>query len=180
MASAQLTCRIRVRKAESSNADAVEPQESAICALRDCPDVGIEIRTQWAREVMKLFDELHDHIQPWDLLARLDGSVTPLTMPASLGEVYPARFQIPPSTIRELDHNQKVKRAEMFAMASLLYEIISGTQPFEGLTDDEVQHRFSNGDFPDDATSLPYSLFIYSGWSEEFSRELARRGMLTH
>ena len=62
--------------------------------------------------------------------------------------------------MRELDHNQKVKRAEMFAMASLLHEIISGMQPFEGLTDGEVQPRFSNGDFPDDAISLPYSLSV--------------------
>ena len=61
-------------------------------------------------------------------------------------------------------------------MAGLLYEIFSGTKPFENLTDGEVQNRFSNGDFPDDAVSLPYSLFIFSGWSEEFSQELSKRG----
>lgn len=61
-------------------------------------------------------------------------------------------------------------------MASLLYEIMSGKEPFQELTDDEVQRRFSNGDFPDDAASLPNSLFIYSGWSEEFSQELTKRG----
>lgn len=180
MATAQLTCRIRVLKAENNNHEEhiVEPQEHTVCSLQDCSDVGIEIRTQWAHEVMKLFSEQHDHIRPWDLLAGLDGSVTPLTVPASVGEVYPARFQIPLSTINELDHDQKVKRAEMFAMASLLYEIISGTQPFEELADDEVQHRFSNGEFPDDAASLSCSLFIYSGWSEEFSEKLAVQGML--
>lgn len=60
---------------------------------------------------------------------------------------YPARFQIPPRTLWGLDEEQKVKRAEMFAMASLLYEIFSGTQIFEGLSGDEVQDRFSNGEF---------------------------------
>lgn len=54
-------------------------------------------------------------------------------------------------------------------MASILYEILSGTKPFEELTDDEVQHRFSSAVFPDDAISLLNSLTIYSGWSEEFS-----------
>jgi hypothetical protein len=65
-------------------------------------------------------------------------------------------------------------------MASLLYEILSGTKPFEKLTEDEVQHRFSNAVFPDDAICLPNSLIIYSGWSEEFSQELNKRGLLWH
>ena len=92
-------------------------------------------------------------------------------------EGYPARFQIPPSTLNGLDHEEKVRRAERFAMASLLYEIMTGRKPFEGLTDDEVRHSFMNGDFPDDAAALPNSLFIFSGWSAEFSQELTRRGM---
>lgn len=65
----------------------------------------------------------------------------------------------------------------MFALASLLYEILSGTQIFEDLSDDEVQERFSNGEFPHDAVSLPNSLTIYFGWSEDFAQELAKRGM---
>ena len=62
-------------------------------------------------------------------------------------------------------------------MASLLYEIMSGRKPFEGLTDNEVQGRFINGEFPDDAVAFPNSLFILSGWSKEFSQELTRQGM---
>jgi len=46
---------------------------------------------------------------------------------------------------------------------SLLYDITSGTKPFEELAYEEVQRRLSNGDFPDDATSLPCSLYICSG-----------------
>ncbi|KAI4087367.1 MAG: hypothetical protein LQ339_008915 [Xanthoria mediterranea] len=60
-------------------------------------------------------------------------------------------------------------------MASLLYEIMTGRKPLEGLTDEEVRHRFINGDFPDDAAALPNALFILSGWSAEFSKELTRR-----
>lgn len=141
--------------------------------------------------MMKLFGGPYTSIRPWDLLAELDGSVSKVDgyvskldgaveIPGSTGKAYPARFQIPASCLRDLEHSQRVRRIEMFAMASLLYEIMSGKQPFEGLTDEEVQDRFRNGDFPSDASSLPNSLFIYSGWSEEFSNELARQGMMSY
>lgn len=184
MAQAVLTCRIRVKKTgEKNGAEGTDLPETALVSLRDYADVGIELRTKWAQEVMKSFATRnpHDYIRPWDLIATPDGSVKALAMEPSLhpGENvgYPARFQIPPRTLWGLDKAQKVQRAEMFAMASLLYEIFSGTQTFEDLSDDEVQNRYSNGVFPDDAISLPYSLSIYSGWSEEFAQELAKRGM---
>ncbi|MCJ1478926.1 hypothetical protein MMC13_007610 [Lambiella insularis] len=151
-------------------------------ALSDCPEIGIEIRKRWAHEVIKLFDGPYNSIRSWDLLAKLDGSVckldesdSSLEIPVSMDKAYPARFQIPASCLRELDHSQRVRKIEMFAMASLLYEIMSGAQLFEELTDEEVQDRFGNGDFPSDASSLPNSLFIYSGWSEEFLNELTRQ-----
>lgn len=123
----------------------------------------------------------HGHIRPRDFIATSDGSVKvlatePLRNPGK-NAGYPARFQIPPRTLWGLDEAEKVKRAEMFAMASPLYEIFSGKQTFEGYSDDEVQDHFSNGIFPDDAISLPHLLSICSGWSEEFAQELAKRGM---
>ncbi|KAL8725625.1 MAG: hypothetical protein Q9181_006346 [Wetmoreana brouardii] len=130
---------------------------------------------RWASQVVKYFSITHDSVRPWDFIGKLDGSVELLSLPAPEDGVYPARFRIPPETIREIDHHDKVRRAERFAMASLLYEIISGKKPFEELTDEEVQHRFSNAVFPDDAVSLPNSLLIYSGWSEEFSQELNKQ-----
>lgn len=184
MAQTVLTCRIRVEKAEEKNgAEGVDLPESAVVPLHDYPNAGIELQTKWAQEVMKTFatSNPHGYIRPWDFIATSDGSVKALAMEPSRhpgqNAVYPARFQIPPRTLWGLDQAQKVQRAEMFAMASLLYMIFSGTQIFEDLSDDKVQDRFSNGVFPDDATSLPYSLFIYSGWSEEFAQELAKRGM---
>ncbi|KAL9127388.1 MAG: hypothetical protein Q9217_003722 [Psora testacea] len=177
MAPQQLVCRIRVEKTENNNADTAQPSESVVCALKECTDVETETRMQWVAEVRNLFDKSHESIRPWDMLARLDGSVESLsaTTPASAGKVYPARFQIPPSCLRGLEDRKKIRRTQMFAMASLLYEIMTGTPPFEELSDDEVQRRFSNGDFPRDAASLPSSFYIYSGWSEEFSQELTRR-----
>ena len=182
MAPAQLTCRIRVEKGEADDAGIAQPETPTVFDLKDCSEVSIEIRTQWANEVVKCFGTIRDCIRPWDFIARLDGSVESLqpSVPPSAPEdtIYPTRFQIPPGTIRDLDQHEKVKRVERFAMASLLYEILSGKKPFEELSDDEVQHRFSNADFPDDAFNLPNSLVICSGWSEEFSEELSKQGML--
>lgn len=97
-------------------------------------------------------------------MATSDGSVkalaTELSRNPGINAGYPARFQIPPRILWGLDEAEKVQRAEMFAMASFLYEIFSGTQIFEGLSDDKVQDRFSNREFPDNAISLPSSLNI--------------------
>ena len=186
MPPAELTCRIRVKKVEDKDDNSVQPQEATLLPLKDYPDVGIEIRARWAEEVMKHFEhtgEPHTSIRPWDLVAGLDGSIESLPMPGmeeDLIDGYPARFQIPPCTLHGLDHEEKVRRAERFAMASLLYEIMTGSKPLEGLTDDEVQHRFKDGDFPDDAAALPNALYILSGWSAEFSLEITRRGIPDH
>jgi len=80
MAPAQLTCRIRVDKARDYDADTEQPENSAVFDLQDCPEVGIKIRTQWAREIVKYFGIIHDSIRPWNFLGRLDGSVKPLPM----------------------------------------------------------------------------------------------------
>ena len=186
MAPAELTCRIRVKSAEKNDGDSEKTQEATFLPLGDHPDVGTEIRTRWADEVMKHFERAegpHTSIRPWDFVAGLDGSVESLPMPEVTGnliEGYPTRFQIPPTTLHGLDHVEMVKRAERFAMASILYEIMTGRKPLEGLSDDEVRRRFISGNFPDDATALPNMLFILSGWSAEFSQELTRRGISVH
>lgn len=196
--SQQLTCRFRVNKAEyhdDEDADNVQPDGSAtLFDLKDCPEVGIDVREKWVLEVVKCFGTSSSNpnsIRPWDFLGNLDGSVRllPVSAPAASSSSseesngvyhYPARFQIPPATIRDLNHDEKVKRTEKFAMASLLYEILSDHKPFEEVTDGrEVQERFSHAVFPDDAKDLPSSLLIYSGWSEEFSQEVATRGNMS-
>ena len=78
-------------------------------------------------------------------------------------------------TLHGLETNEKAERAEKFAMVSLLYEIMTSSKPF--LSVDEVQKRFTKGDFPEDAATLPLSLFILSGWSKEFPQEVARTSM---
>ena len=177
MAHSQIICRFRVNKTEKPDTHAEIIENSVFFDLRDCLEVGIETRMQWTSKVVEYFKVVDDSIRPWDFLGELDGSVKLLPPPSREGVVYPARFQIPLETIRELDHQERVRRAERLVMVSLLYEILSSKKPYEELTDEEIQHRFSNAVFPEDAISLPNSLLLYSGWSEEFSQELNRSGI---
>ena len=179
MATTKMTCRFRVHKPDDSRLVSDQLQDCDVLNLEDCPQVDIETRTKWANELVKHFKTGHDSIRPWDFLGELDGSLQLLPSTTPRGTIYPARFQIPPVTIVGLASDDMVRRAERFAMASLLYEIFSGHKPFLGLTDEEVQHRFSNADFPNDAVDLPSSAIIYSGWSEEFAEELNKRGRFT-
>lgn len=183
MASTELTCQIRVVTPQDHNAAPGQPENSRIVDLRDYPVVNNEIRDQWATEIVRHVEAptFHRAIRPWSFLAHLDGSVDrlePLSAPEDNRMLaYPARLQIPPETISDLDQREQVMRTEKFAMASLIYEVDSKVKVFENLPDIEVQERFCNADFPDDAFKLPHSLIIASGWSEEFLDEMERQGI---
>ena len=182
MSPKKVICQIRIQQSESDDSDHQSLHEAVLLPLSDCRDVSIETRKKWTIGIMEHIGGGTEHIsiRPWDFVGRLDGSVESLATPTSgddLSEGYPARFQIPHGTLHGLDTGEKIKRAEKFAMASLLYEIMSGRKPFEELSDSEVQNRFTRGDFPEDAATLPSSLFILSGWSEEFSQEVAKLSM---
>ena len=184
MAQTNVACRIRVKKTENDDLYGGDAQQTIVLPVKDFADVGVYTRSRWATEIMKHFGQNEKppaSIRPWNYLALLDGSVEINSMSEPEGDVidgYPPRFQIPPSTLYGLNHEEKVTRAEMFAMAGLLYEIMTGKEPFEELSDDEVQHRFMNGELPDDVATLPVVLFILEGWSAEFSQELRRRSTL--
>ncbi len=99
-------------------------------------------------EVMKHFAQTQTrrhHIRPWDLLARLDGSVESLAILMFEREsvaFYPTCFQIPLDFLHGLDHHENVTTVEMSVIATLL-KYVSGKKPFEGLTDNKVQPRFA-------------------------------------
>jgi hypothetical protein len=80
--------------------------------------------------------------------------------------VYPARFRIPEDDLIGLGREVKVKQREMFALGSLLYEIISGRKPLEHLSDDDVQRKYGNGEFPDDVLSMPLGHLILQCWDQ--------------
>ena len=176
-----LVCQFGVKEIDGSGNNFGKPQ-ATILPIKDFPEVDDNLRLRWANEVMKYFGKFRDSlttIRQWDFVATLDGSVesVPMSEPTDgLIQTYPVHFQIPPTALKGVKHEEKVDRTELFAMAGLLYEIMTGKKPLEGLADDEVQRSFSIGKFPTDAATLHNAAFILSGWSAEFSQELTRLG----
>jgi len=88
---------------------------------------------------------------------------------------YPARYRIPTHTIRDLPLQEKIWRAEKFALGTLLYELLSGHRIFEGLSDQEVQNKFTDGNTFPDISEVPilFQRLIYACWSAEFGCYIA-------
>ena len=181
MASEEVTCRVRVQKPQTSGGQTTSSKKLAEFSIKDCPDIRIETRLKWAENVIDITSDtkLPHRIRPWDLLLHLDGTVSTVPVSASKKKVapeYPPRCRIPPSSLYGYKDQERTKRAESFALGSLLYEIETGKQPYEGLSDDEVQRKYSAGEFPGDTSRLKLGSAIYSAWSWEFMRELERVG----
>lgn len=155
-----------------------EKDESSILLKpRDAIDISNSTRTSWVNG-MKRFVESgpeHQRVRPLDFLFLLDGSVevrSPnLICSNLLPNTYPAAYRIPPGTVADLEPNEKVRRAELFALGSMIYEIYAGEAPFESLKDSDAQARYRCAQYPK-VTHLPHWPMILSCWSVEFAREL--------
>ncbi len=117
--------------------------------------------------------------RPWDFVLGTDGSVELLSRSSVKGSggppssgMYPPHYRIPPATIRGLGAQERVERQELFAFATLVYQIGTGRLPFAELDGHQVQQRYEQAHFPDDVQTLPFPVFIaiLTGWSVEFSR----------
>ena len=149
--------------------------------IKGLPDATEKLRLQWVEGIDKLFSSGPSsvaNIRPWDILLLKDGSVEVLSLEEGGRSSYPSRFRIPPCNVRGLDEAEKVKRAERFALGSLLYEVMTTNKPFEELSDEQVQDHYSRGLFPDDVFSVAMGPYILGCWSVEFAEEMERLRML--
>jgi hypothetical protein len=164
--------RIRVRVAHSDD-------EYLFVNMSEFSGGADEVRKQW---IEKITDHIWGSqsnsslgvIRPWDFILAPDGSVESLPVSHIEGEssgMYPAHYRIPPTSIDSLGRQEQINRQERFAFGTLLYEIGSGKKPFEWLSNEEAQQRYSNAEFPNDVKTLPPPLFIaiLSFWSVEFA-----------
>lgn len=158
--------------------------------VRDAPDIASssETRRKWVAGMQAVVagscNEDDVKIRPLDFVLGLDGSVhlaDGKELELALADdgcgayhlVYPSRFQIPSATIKDLDAKERVRRAELFALGSLIYEIHKGKAPFEELDDAEVQCRYAKAEFPPVAELEQWPI-ILTCWSVEFACELSR------
>lgn len=86
---------------------------------------------------------------------------------------YPARYRIPPSTIPDVHGDECKSRAERFAVASLVYQVMADKPPFADLNESIVQQNFENGIYPEETKEFPFdiALAMMSLWSQEFAQE---------
>ena len=172
-----VTCRPRVRFNVSSAGNAAN-----LVDLVDCPEVGLDTRMKWIDGVARAFLPTPDplnNIREWDIVLNLDGTIELLAVQPSGGDHYPAQFRIPPNKLEGLNQEERAKKAERFAMGSLLYQIMSGRRPLEGMSDEEVQHRFSAGEFPDDVFTIQIWPMVFNCWGLEIPddvKNLSRLG----
>ncbi len=167
-----MTCNMIVRLPHG------EGESPILMKPRNVANILDATRTSWVNG-MKVFVEKgpeNEHVRPLDFLFLTDGSIevqspTP-TSSDHLPTTYPAAYRIPPEIITDLEPKEKVRRAELFALGSMIYEIDAGQSPFENLPDSDVQARYRSAQFPQ-VTHLPYWLLILSCWSVEFAAELS-------
>lgn len=136
-------------------------------------EVSLETKLLWARGIGRIMSTGEDSpsIRPWNLTLHLDGSVDHLEE-KTIGRVtemctYPVRFRIPQNLLEKCGRLEMARRAELFALGTFLYMVMSGHVPFEDLTDEEVQLRYIAGQYPNDTDSLLLSAAICSCWKQD-------------
>jgi hypothetical protein len=170
----EVPCRVRVRDDEGNLLTIVDISDSQL-------QHG-EVRLHWILNCIKLIHPTPDtatHIRPLAFILDLDGKVhaepvhTQAVYQSYRTSNYPAHCRIPPSTISDLPLQERLWRAEKFALGMLLYEIMTGHKPFEA--DYTVQARYRAAQFPEDVEVLPppFTSLLYACWSAEFGHYIA-------
>lgn len=58
--------------------------------------------------------------------------------------------------------------ADAFALGSVYYTIMTGSFPYQDISDGEIEARFKEGRFPDTETLGPFGLIIRKCWQVEY------------
>ncbi|KAI9746309.1 MAG: hypothetical protein M1818_000020 [Claussenomyces sp. TS43310] len=171
--------------AEKSDTTTLEGQGHE--PFREPPDSQYGTRLQWAKSISDLFlaasgSKDRSCIRDWDLVLNLDGSVeniaqNPPAFPVP-AKLYPARFRLPAAISDRLSTDgERIQRAELFALGSILYEIFSGHQPFYEVpesvdAEEKIRALIGRGDFPDDIWGLSKAPRILGCWCPAFAKEM--------
>ena len=117
------------------------------------------------------------HIRPISLLLNPHGKLfaEPIRMLVDKPASYPARYRIPPSTIRNLDLKEQVWRSEKFALGTLLYELLTSQRIFDDQSDNRIQDNYRRATTFPDLESFPALMqcIIYACWSAEFGHYIS-------
>ncbi|KAF2245252.1 kinase-like protein [Trematosphaeria pertusa] len=128
-------------------------------------------RQQWVREVTEGVELLHSHnviqgdVGPHNFLLDIDLSLKICdfggsSLDGSQATVAPGvRYRLPSlgrTTVKE----------DLFALGSTIYFIATGHEPYEELTDDQVEKLYKDGVFPE-LSEVPFAEIIALCWRQE-------------
>ncbi|ESZ91787.1 hypothetical protein SBOR_7825 [Sclerotinia borealis F-4128] len=171
--------------------------ERAICKVRlpvnerSCeePDLNRQynLNLKWADSIQKLFftdQESPDrnNIRNFDIVLNLDGSADNYFQDQQASSrsamLYLTRYQLPEAISGRLNTTEeRIARAELFALGRILYEITSGHQLFHEIDESvdnerEIQRLTAIGNFPEDLWNLPTTPRILACLCPGFKQEM--------
>lgn len=183
MSPQEAICRVRVMESASQEEQTQDISDASQKCNEQPSDIPLQTRLQWAESISEKFLDRQNldtgyGIRDWDLVLGLDGSVenhADNTLPASpLTRAYSARYRIPKVIIERISSDEEnVKRKELFALGSLLYEVFSGNKIFSSEKGEEhIQAYFVGGKLPEDIWGLPCAVRILACWCPGFAKDL--------
>ncbi|KAF2186627.1 hypothetical protein K469DRAFT_749683 [Zopfia rhizophila CBS 207.26] len=166
-------CSVKFPKARDSRTTSVNAVAWAKCIIEDgnktfsgdeatvfrsasLPDLTVDIKDSDKAELLALAH----HLIPYST--------------SNPDSQYSARFRIPPTTLLDLPEKECKKRAQQFAVGSLIYTIMAGKPPFADLDESIVQQNFERGVYPEETTEFPLeiAILILGFWSQEFAQQM--------
>ncbi|KAB8300435.1 hypothetical protein EYC80_000608 [Monilinia laxa] len=151
------------------------------------PNHQRKLRLKWAASIQNLFytdqePQDRNYLRNFDIVLNIDGSAENYFQDQSASSVsatlYPARYQLPEAISANLDTTEeRIAKAELFALGSLLYEVVSGHHLVyelgESADDDRaIQELIAAGNFPEDLWDLPVTPKILVCFHAEFLQEM--------
>jgi serine/threonine protein kinase len=127
-------------------------------ANQDKP-VPLDLRLRWIRQIATSITFIHArHVRHGDVSCNnvfLDEELNTKLGDFSGSQIDDEDPLVCYETSHELpDHDGVSDKSEIFALGSTFYEIMTGSKPYQGLSNDAISEAYSRGEFPT-VTTLP-------------------------
>jgi len=158
-------------------------------SIFDATSAPISVRERLTDQILKIAStwQNEDRSEPGPLIFQVNGSWNVSMQPAeqfhATSEVvwkYESNFWIPDSCLHGISVEEKVLRRELFAVGSLVYQLLACERPWESYSDipgdpEAVKSAIERGNYPHKVLKFSQWHRILACWSPEFAGELKKR-----